>query len=552
MTGLTDVIDSFTPVYAKNAPYDASDVRRPCLEGTRVAELKRFCDWVAMAISYKDLILVSNPGNVFWICGMAGTGKTTVAFSIAQLCREEGILGASFFCSRFDTECSDPRMVFTTISRQLCHFHPPFKEKVTAIMKKDFTIATASTERQFEDLILRPLEELEGTFPLSVIVLDAFDECRHVGAMSTVLGVIAKYACRTSGSLLFVVTSRPERPVAALFEAAEENTLRDATTPLLLHTIEPASVLADITLYLEDGFESIRRIFQLTNWPSAEAINRLAELSGGLFIWASTALLFIGDVNCSDPQGRLDILNNLPSSRASSSILDALYGEVANAAFANISGSYGQRLHSLLGTLAIAQEPLTVATLAGLVQADENSVRLALIRMHSVLCLPEDRSKPIHIIHPTFVEFLLDSSAAKPDVLNINPNIQHASLFLRCMELIGRLERNVCGITKPSLFYDEVPRLAETVKTCIPTHMVYACRHWSTHMGGCAASVLPAAIYDSFYEFLTGDLLHWLEACSLLRILGDAGAALVEAERVCEVSSHFRLYLYSRSHCQFS
>lgn len=511
--------------------------------------IKRFCDWVAMAISYKDLILASNPGNVFWICGMAGTGKTTVAFSIARLCHEEGILGASFFCSRFDTECSDPKMVFTTISRQLCNFYSPFKEKVAAIMKKDSTIATASTERQFEELILRPLEELEGTFPLSVIVLDALDECRRVGAMSTVLSVIAKYAHRTSGYLLFVVTSRPERPVAALFEAAEENTLWDATTPLLLHTIEPASVLADITRYLEDGFKSIRRIFQLTNWPSPEAISRLAELSGGLFIWASTALLFIGDVNCSDPQGRLDILNSPQSSHASSSILDALYGEVTNAVFANISGSYGERLHSILDTIALAQEPLTVATLAGLVQADENSVRLVLTRMHSVLYLPEDRSKPIRIIHPTFAEFLLNSSAEKPDVLNINPNVQHASLFLRCMELIGGLERNVCGITKPSLFFDEVPRLADIVKTCIPAHMVYACRHWNTHMGGCASGALPTTIYDSLQEFLAGDLLHWLEACSLLQILDDAVAALAEAERVCEVSRHFRPYLYSRSHC---
>jgi hypothetical protein len=42
----------------------------------------------------------TNDFCIFWIKGSAGTGKTTIAYSIAEDCRKHNVLGASFFCSR--------------------------------------------------------------------------------------------------------------------------------------------------------------------------------------------------------------------------------------------------------------------------------------------------------------------------------------------------------------------------------------------------------------------------------------------------------------------
>ena len=38
--------------------------------------------------------------RVFWLNGLAGTGKSTIVQTFAESCFADGNLGASFFCSR--------------------------------------------------------------------------------------------------------------------------------------------------------------------------------------------------------------------------------------------------------------------------------------------------------------------------------------------------------------------------------------------------------------------------------------------------------------------
>ncbi|KIK53720.1 hypothetical protein GYMLUDRAFT_109289, partial [Collybiopsis luxurians FD-317 M1] len=66
-----------------------------CTEGTRIDILKTIKDWVV------DTSDCTPP--VFWLRGMAGMGKSTIAYSICDHFdnQDEGHrLGASFFCSR--------------------------------------------------------------------------------------------------------------------------------------------------------------------------------------------------------------------------------------------------------------------------------------------------------------------------------------------------------------------------------------------------------------------------------------------------------------------
>ena len=44
--------------------------------------------------------------RVFWLNGLAGTGKSTIAQTFAEISFADGKLGASFFCSR---DCEDRR-----------------------------------------------------------------------------------------------------------------------------------------------------------------------------------------------------------------------------------------------------------------------------------------------------------------------------------------------------------------------------------------------------------------------------------------------------------
>lgn len=531
------MIALFKGRYAQNARYNASNARRYCLEGTRVDILKRLYQWVSLAISYRKLISSEDPGSVFWISGFAGTGKTTIACSLARHCRDLHILGASFFCSRFDAECSDPDLVFTTISRQLCYFHPPFKEKIVAILKANPDAVHAGIEEQFRELILDPLEELGDSFPLTVVVLDALDECLEKNATSTILSVIAKYVTRISRFLLFIATSRPEPHITALFERSRAEPLHSVTTPLLLHMVELGSVLNDIRLYLETELKQHIGVYEVdSGWPSTADIDKLAELSHGLFIWAATALLFIMDKAFSDPQEQLcSLIDKQPAGQTRDTILVSLYQQIAQATSARVSGPLMIRRRAVLGALVLVQEPLSILALASLVNMPENAVRNTLKGLQSVLHIPEDSAEPIRIIHPTFAEFLLNSIIPKPAAFCVDSHSQHAALLAWCLNIMEALKPNIAGIKKPAAFWSETSSLPDSVKKHISLELSYACRHWIAHLDACARGELQKLNYEQLRHFLETQMLHWLEACSLLRALDGAIATLETAQRVCQV-----------------
>jgi SpoVK/Ycf46/Vps4 family AAA+-type ATPase len=55
---------------------------------------------------------------------MAGTGKSTIARTVARACLDDGRLGASFFFSRGGGERETTPSFVTTIARQLARLSP--------------------------------------------------------------------------------------------------------------------------------------------------------------------------------------------------------------------------------------------------------------------------------------------------------------------------------------------------------------------------------------------------------------------------------------------
>lgn len=529
---------SFISTYAKNAQYDSDVVRRGCLEGTRKEVLGDVDDWFLAssqeAVATDSEAAPERPGHVLWINGLAGTGKTTVAYTVVEKYKKERKLAANFFCSRSDAECSDPRLIFVTIARQLCQYHAPFKKRVAEIVKQDPDLMTAGPLRQFQELILRPLRELKGVFPTCVIVIDALDECRDKDATSMILGILARHM-RELGPFLFVITSRPEPHIAAMFERAHKESLKDATKPLVLHDVHLDSILDDIRHYLDHGFGKIRsEYFIKGEWPSNQDLNKLAELSKGLFIFATTVLRFIGDQDCSNPREQLKALL-----ATSISIMDDLYREILTLAYKNIDTLHktNSSLRRVLGAITVLQEPLSVPALANLLGMSEDDVRNTLSRLRAVLHVPEEGSvDAIRFIHPTFPEFLLSTSMVKPEAFCIIPAEHHLTLFTRSLVAMDGLTRNIARIERPTLFKSKTPGLSDIVKTCIPAHVAYASRFWSAHMSRCVSDTLKQEHCDLLSGFLSRQMLYWLEACSLLRILDGALAALETARHTCHVS----------------
>jgi hypothetical protein len=172
--GYTRILDSLPR--AKRAGHNSgSHTRRSCFEGTRKAVLEDIDRW----LDNPD----PNTPPIFWLNGMAGIGKSTIAQTAADRTYERGLLGASFFFSRGDGELTDPSRVMPTLAFQLARFDQIFMHHIAAALGKDPDAGYLTLRQQLQKLIIAPLLPLvDNNRSVIHIVLDALDECDRSGA----------------------------------------------------------------------------------------------------------------------------------------------------------------------------------------------------------------------------------------------------------------------------------------------------------------------------------------------------------------------------------
>ena len=85
-----------------------------CTENTRKAILDTLRLWASDNMTTR----------VYWLNGMAGTGKTTIAYSFSEILDQESSLGGTFFSSHLCVDTSDVRCIIPTISLQLAKYLP--------------------------------------------------------------------------------------------------------------------------------------------------------------------------------------------------------------------------------------------------------------------------------------------------------------------------------------------------------------------------------------------------------------------------------------------
>ncbi|KAI0313656.1 hypothetical protein OF83DRAFT_1034481, partial [Amylostereum chailletii] len=174
-----------------------------CFEGTRVAVLDDIMTWVQS----------SDPDipPVFWLVGLAGTGKSTIARSIAETARFNGWLGASFFFSRLmGGPLRDPNLVFPTIAHQLAQFRGEFNSTIGHALELNADLGHKEAEEQLFKLIIDPLIQAGPSDQVVLVVLDALDECISERGVANILQLLLAHASRIPFRFRIFLTSRPE------------------------------------------------------------------------------------------------------------------------------------------------------------------------------------------------------------------------------------------------------------------------------------------------------------------------------------------------------
>ncbi|KAG8703636.1 hypothetical protein FRC11_010568, partial [Ceratobasidium sp. 423] len=504
-------VDRLSPsLSARYNSAQALDLNRgECIPGTRREVLEHIADWVHN----------TKAGSTYWLNGMAGTGKTTIAYSTCATLDADQKLVASFFCSRQLPECRNTNLIIPTIAYQIARFSRPFQSSLSRILEQDPDVHTSLPYIQFEELIAKPLAEVSATLPTGlVVVIDALDECDNKEGISRILGVLL--AKTPSLPIKFIISSRPEPEIR---EHLAKQTLGQQGARLVLHELDSAVVQADIERYLRSALEFIQ--------PSELQIASLVEQSGILFIYAATIVRYIGPDNPRrNPNARLDALLGSSATTGSNrnKEIDSLYTLILQAAFNNQDLEDEERdgIRLVLNTVLCTQEPLTVEALAKLLKlGDANRVSSALQPLWSVLHICEE-SNLVTTFHASFPEYMFDAARSKE--YSCDAMACHDALSRLCFDCIDRAQGfNLCGLESSFVPDSGVADFGTRVHKVIPTELFYACQHWAVHLNYVGDS---PDLLGRLEGFLSTRLLLWMEVMNLKSSIHAGAKAIQMAE----------------------
>ncbi|KAI3576339.1 hypothetical protein IWW34DRAFT_808243 [Fusarium oxysporum f. sp. albedinis] len=168
-TDLTSTLDQL-PFVAEALFNSYAEEHSPmCLPETRVQLLAEIDEWVTS----------SESKIIFWLNGMAGTGKSTISRTVAQRQLERDCLGANFFFKKGEASRGNMSKLIPTLARQLAIHIPGMISLTKNAIDADPSLPTKTLAEQFEKLFKEPLRKLAASSsdPTSlVIVIDALDE----------------------------------------------------------------------------------------------------------------------------------------------------------------------------------------------------------------------------------------------------------------------------------------------------------------------------------------------------------------------------------------
>ena len=506
--------------HAVEAGYSAGN-RQGRLRGTRGDLLLQLERWLGD----------EQDRRVFWLNGLAGTGKSTIAQTFAEISFADGKLGAGFFCSRDCEDRRSLRMIFPTLALQLAYRHPLFRERLLRVLRANPGVGRESLCSQMEKLIVGPLK---STGIQTLIIIDALDECKDEEPASAILSILSRYVDEIP-RVKFFITGRPEPRIRSGFRL---KLLRPITEVFRLQDVERSSVDNDIKLFLMTRLANIAKTRSdcdfMEDWPSPFDVDVLCKKVAGLFICASTIVKFIAS-KYHTPAERLTLITSLPENTAheGKSGINLLYTQVLEQAFCDADPDEHElysHFRAAVGVVVLVFNPLPVKALSTLLGVADISVTLR--SLHSVITFPDNKADPLRVFHKSFPDFLLDPGRCKDERFFINPSVHHQEILLSCFGIMdGRLKRNICGL-EDYVSLSKVEDLPACCEEQIGDALNYACQFWTKHLMEIPSSGHNIEdVHKAVDKFFATHLLFWIEVLSLTRNLDISVYAINDVQQ---------------------
>jgi hypothetical protein len=270
----------------------------------------------------------------------------------------------------------------------------------------------------------------------------------------------------------------------------ETGTARSIVHHLSLQDFDAAS---DISAFFRSRFDAIyeenyRVMWNILRpWPSWSDLDLLVEKSSGSFIFAVTLMDFIH-------KGRGLPQHKLQMALTTEAGLDSLYTQVLSDA------PFDHNSERVIGTVVLLSSPLSITSLAGLLQLQAEDIVQALLGTQSILMIPGDDDQPIELFHTSLRDFLI--SQPHSNNFFIDPATHHFSIAIDCLTIIAMQPQD-------GIFYDGV--------------QMYACMNWCHHIhhslinGGHSIlkSSLEASLTKALNDFAFQSFDFWVNTLLL-------------------------------------
>jgi hypothetical protein len=195
--------------YAEGARFDSS---KGCLPGTRGGIINTIVEWINSSDG-------DDTARVFFLSGVAGSGKSAITHTVAKLFYEQKRLGSSYCFARDDQGKRHPRNLFSTIALDIADLDSQWKQFLCNVVGGDRALRTSAAPRdQFQRFILDPSAALTTVGPI-LIVIDALDESGDYSSRKPIIDVLATDFAKLPPNFRVLVTARPEPDIVQGLDA---------------------------------------------------------------------------------------------------------------------------------------------------------------------------------------------------------------------------------------------------------------------------------------------------------------------------------------------
>ncbi|KAJ7151864.1 hypothetical protein C8R43DRAFT_1127498 [Mycena crocata] len=521
---VTVILDRQTMAILKpvEMPIMFLDGSRPsCLPGTRTDIISQLTTWAVMTSD-------DCTRNVFWLTGPAGSGKSTIATTLVEGFRRIGLLGSFVYFNHDVLERANPSATIRTIAHQLAASNAHIAKGIMAAVNNYPLIAHMDATFQFEQLILEPAKNMTLPCDPILIIIDALDEGMRGNHLHPFLSGLVNGIEKCSKHIRILITSRREVHISQILSGHQcvlEHNLNDT-----------ANTKDDIRRYISVKLADIRKYSTdlPRSWPQPHLIEGLVEQTSSLFIWATVAGSYIA--NSVVPMEVLDELVDSCTFRDDTeNSLDHLYARaVADAE--NWNSHNAEYTHNCLTVIILAQNPLSVQSIADILGYRPSAVSSVVSKLRSVL--NTDKSGDIRVVHPSFADYLTNSqrcSTSSPWSIDIDQG--HNLLALRCLDVLSKkLKREYFRLdTSTDLTPSFFPRYnGWTVPQFnIPASTEYSASAWIDHASSVRSPDLLPNLHTQLLPFYSSHFLPWLELLSLVGRSRDSISSLRKLHSWC-------------------